>query len=83
VHTNDPPATPLLDHNSRCRTQAEERPAHIGVEDHIEIGKGGYLDIITSQKWIKDVVSLQSIIGFTMIRPAFATIYYTIRQTVW
>jgi hypothetical protein len=48
VHTNDPSATPTLDHSLRCSVQAEEHPVRIGVEDPIEIGSeagGGYLGL--------------------------------------
>lgn len=42
LHTDDPPATPLLDHDLRCGTQAQEHPAHIGVEYIVEFGEGSY-----------------------------------------
>jgi hypothetical protein len=48
MHTNDPSATPTLDHSLRCSAQTEEHPARIGVEDPIEISSEagvGYLGL--------------------------------------
>lgn len=41
VHTGNPSATPVFDHNLCCSKQAEERRARMGVEDLVEIGGEG------------------------------------------
>jgi hypothetical protein len=42
VHTDDLSATPLLDHDLCCGTQAQKYPTHIGVKYIVKIGEGSY-----------------------------------------
>lgn len=48
VHTDYLPATPSLDHDLRCGTQAQEHPAYVGVEYTVEIGEGSYRSLMLS-----------------------------------